>query len=252
MTYMGEAVHFSKVYFAPPNAIAHAGAMAGHRSCDVENGRRERPVIVPDNTGIPYFHVSRINGAPRITNHATRITTHSFRQRIRPRLNVNDQRLGSLAAFFEPGGAIAARDPKSAALPTDFCIVDAALQSLHIKTERIRNAQCCEFSVYPSMHAIEKIAGDNREIFAKAECVVLVHPRVVTRLHTELRKLGKSGPGQIVKGPAFGTVIAGGLRSIQRCFAFATIEFTELPTGERHPDDALAIDVGAAYAETGQ
>jgi hypothetical protein len=31
---------------------------------DVENGRREWPVIVPYNTGIPYIHVNQNNGYP--------------------------------------------------------------------------------------------------------------------------------------------------------------------------------------------
>jgi len=35
---------------------------------DVGNGRRERPVIVPNNTAIPHVHVGQINGAPRITS----------------------------------------------------------------------------------------------------------------------------------------------------------------------------------------
>jgi len=39
---------------------------------DLGNGRRERPVNVPNNTAIPHVRVGQINGAPRITSHESR------------------------------------------------------------------------------------------------------------------------------------------------------------------------------------
>src|SRR6185436_6307206 len=52
--------------------------------------------------------------------------------------------------------------------------------------------------------------------------------------------------GERVERPAFGTVLAGGSRSIQD-LALAAVEAGEMSTGEHSPDDAIAVDIEAAW-----
>ena len=61
----------------------------------------------------------------------------------------------------------------------------------------------------------------------------------------------KPGPGILVERPALGAVIAGRLRPVERPLALAAIEAAHVAAAERHPHDALAVDVGAARAEAG-
>ena len=59
----------------------------------------------------------------------------------------------------------------------------------------------------------------------------------------------KSRTGVLVKRPALGAVIAGRFRPVERAFALAPVEAAEVAARQRHPHDALAVDVGAADAE---
>src|SRR5690606_19174795 len=79
-----------------------------------------------------------------------------------------------------------------------------------------------------------------------------IDPRVVARLDARARQVLEPGPRQPVEAPAFGAVIAGRLRPVQRPFALAAVERAEVTAAERYPHDAVAIDVGAAHAETRQ
>src|SRR5262249_59479753 len=47
-------------------------------------------------------------------------------------------------------------------------------------------------------------------------------------------------------------MIARGLGSVERTFALAAVEAADVAARERHPDDALAVDVAAARTEAGQ
>ena len=85
---------------------------------------------------------------------------------------------------------------------------------------------------------------------AEAERVELVDPGVVARLGAarigdafQLRqRLG-------IERPAFGAVLAGRRRPVQRPLALAAIEAGQVAARERRPDDAVAIDVHAARRE---
>src|SRR4029079_5345012 len=93
---------------------------------------------------------------------------------------------------------------------------------------------------------VVQIAGGDRHVFAETERVELVYPREVARLdaaggfdRVELRA------GQWIQRPAFRAVLARRLRSIERSFAFTSIEAREVAARERRPDDPAAIDVHA-------
>src|SRR4029077_8680390 len=81
---------------------------------------------------------------------------------------------------------------------------------------------------------------------------VLIDPRVVARLRAVLADPVESRTRVLVERPSLGAVIARRLWSVERPFALASIEAAEMPARQRHPDDALAVDVGAARAEAGR
>src|SRR6202051_491119 len=54
----------------------------------------------------------------------------SVRQRIGPKLNVHGTRHGALAAFLEPGRAVAVRAPQPAAFPAAVRVVDPPIEAL--------------------------------------------------------------------------------------------------------------------------
>src|SRR5215472_5417132 len=164
---------------------------------------------------------------------------------------MHDQRLHALAALLEPRRAVAARRPQSATLPAGARIVDAPVEALGVEAERIGDAQHDHLAVLERDEAVVEIAGRHRHVLAEAERVVLVDPGVVARLRAVLADALESRPWILVNAPAFGTVIAGGLRSIERTLALAPIEAGEMTAPERGPDDAVLVDVGAADAEVG-
>jgi len=67
---------------------------------------------------------------------------------------MHHQRLGALAPFLVPGRAITARDPEAAPFPARGSIIDAALETLGIKPERIRNAQRHKLAVDQRVQAV--------------------------------------------------------------------------------------------------
>src|SRR4029078_3636455 len=62
----------------------------------------------------------------------------------------------------------------------------------------------------------------------------------------------EAGAWILEERPAFGTVIARRLRSIERRLALAPIEAADVAAGQPHPHPALAVDVAAASAKAGQ
>src|SRR5208283_6063006 len=98
---------------------------------------------------------------------------------------------------------------------------------------------------------IGRIAGGDRHIPAQAECVMLIHPGIVARL-------GAAGTGYTfelrsrkwVESPAFRAVLPRRRRAIERALALAPVEAGEMPTCERCPDNAIAVDVHSARRVT--
>src|SRR5207249_12023932 len=84
------------------------------------------------------------------------------------------------------------------------------------------------------------------------ERIVLIDPGVVARLCAVVADAMETGAGIFIERPAFGAVIAGGLRSVQWTFALSPVEACQMAARERRPHDTLLVDVSAADAEAGR
>src|SRR5271165_322527 len=82
-----------------------------------------------------------------------------IRQRIGAQLEMDRQRSAALAAFLEPGRAIAACGPQPTALPAGIGIVDAAIESLGVEAQWIGQAQYDHLAVLESDDPVVEIAG---------------------------------------------------------------------------------------------
>src|SRR5207237_3819061 len=132
-------------------------------------------------------------------------------------------------------------------LPVLFRVVDAPVEPLGVIAHRVRHAQHDELALDQREQRIVEVAGGDRHVLAEAKGVELVDPGVIARLDAarvgdvlELRSWER------VKSPAFGAVLARGLRTVERALALAAVEAREMSARERGPEHALAIDVAAA------
>src|SRR5947209_4912596 len=174
------------------------------------------------------------------------ISRLSVRERIRPQLEMRCQRLRSLAALDQPWRAVAIGCPQSTAFPAGIRIVDTPVEALGIEAERIRHADRHHLAVLIQRHeAVHQVGGRHRDVFAQPEGVVLVDPRIVARLGTVLADAFEAWTGVLIERPAFGAMIAGSLRAVERTFAFTTIEHAHVATCQRGPDAPLLIDIRA-------
>src|SRR6185436_7359713 len=172
-----------------------------------------------------------------------------MRQRVRADLEVHDDGLLALPALHEPWRAVAARGPEATALPAGRRVVDAPVEALGVEAERVRDAQHDHLSVLECDQAVVEVAGRHRHVLAEAERVVLVDPGVVARLGAVLADALEARSGILIEAPAFGTVITGGLRTVERSLALAPVEAADVARAHRGPHDALLVDVGPANAE---
>src|SRR6202161_1510933 len=156
------------------------------------------------------------------------------------------------AALLVPGPAVAARGPQAAAFPADLWVVDAAVEALGVEAGRVGHFHGDHFAVGKGDQTVVEIAGRDRHVVAQAERVVLVDPGVIARLGRVIADAFKARARVLVERPAFRTLIAGGVRAVERAFAFAAIEAAEMAAGQRHPDHAFTVDVVAAPAEAGR
>src|SRR5207344_1874445 len=75
----------------------------------------------------------------------------------------------------------------------------------------------------------------------------------VIRILGRARIAGKARARQRIEVPALGALVAEfGARTVERALAQGAVEAADVATIERHPDDAIAVDVHAAKAEAGQ
>src|SRR6195952_2016520 len=137
-------------------------------------------------------------------------------------------RPGALAAFLEPGRAVAVRAPQATALPAAVRVVDAPIKALGIEAERIGNPDRDHLAVLQRHEAVTEIGGGHRYVLAKSERVVLVHPGVIARLGAVLADAFEAGAGILMERPALRTMIAGGVRTIERTFALAAVKAAEV------------------------
>src|SRR5262249_16717337 len=162
---------------------------------------------------------------------------------------VHGHRLHAFAALDQPRRPVAARGPQTAAFPARAGVVDAPVQPLDVEAERVRDAQQDHLAVLERHDAVLKVRGRHRHVLAEAERIVLVDPAVIAGLCAIRADAFEAGAGILIEGPAFGAVIAGCFRSIERALALAAIEAADVTARQRYPDYALAVDIAAARAE---
>src|SRR5262249_1314948 len=192
---------------------------------------------------------SGVAGSPRLSHNWGTRTGRLPRKRIGPKLESNHFWPRSLAAFRVEWCPVAIRAPQPAPLPAGIGIVDPAVEALGEEAHGVRHAQLDELAIHEHVQRIGVVAGRDRHVLAEAERVVLVHERIVARLGTAGFRLAyavKLRSWQAIEGPRFGTMLAGRSRPIERALAFPAVEARHVPARERHPDDALGIDVKAA------
>src|SRR6516165_7812922 len=157
-----------------------------------------------------------------------RSASHSMRQRVRPQLEVNGAWFASLAGLHQPWRAVTVGGPQPAALPAGIRIVDASVKTLGVKAHRVWHAQRDHLAILERDQAVGEVGGGHRDVLAETERVVLVDPRVVARFGTVLANACEAGTWILVEGPAFGTMLAGSGRSIERALALAPVEAHEM------------------------
>src|ERR1700716_4240183 len=139
-------------------------------------------------------------------------------------------RPGALAAFLEPGRAVAVRAPQPAAFPAGIRIVDTPIEALGIEAERIGNPDRDHLAVLQRHEAVTEIGGGHRYVLAKSKRVVLVDPGVIARLSAVLTDTFEARAGIRIDRPTLGAMIAGGVRPVERTFALAAVKAAEVTT----------------------
>src|SRR5258708_38417123 len=129
-----------------------------------------------------------------------------------------------LPPSLSPRRAVAVRAPQSAAFPAAIRIVDPPIEALGIEAERIGNPDRDHLAVLQRHEAVTEIGGGHRDVLAQSGRVVLVDPGVVARLGAVLTDAFEAGAGILIDRPAFRTMIAGGVRPIERAFALAAVK----------------------------
>ena len=162
-----------------------------------------------------------------------------------------DQRFGSLAAFQQPRRAVAARCPQAAAFPAGVGIIDATVEPLGVEAHGVGHPQRDHLAVLERDQPVIEVAGRHGDVLAEPERVVLIDPAVIAGFGAVLADALEARAGILIEGPALGAVIAGRLGAIKRSLAFAPVEAAHVAAAERHPDDALAVDIAAPRAEVG-
>src|SRR5207244_13596290 len=148
-------------------------------------------------------------------------TPPAVRQRIGPKLDVHGARHRALAAFLEPGRAVAVRAPQPAAFPPGIGIVDTPVKTLGVEAEGIGNPDRDHLAVLQRHEAVPEIGGGHRDVLAKSGRIMLVDPGVIARLGAVLADAIEARAGILIDGPALGAMIAGGSRPIERPLTLA-------------------------------
>jgi hypothetical protein len=98
------------------------------------------------------------------------------RQRVGTQLEVDGERLGTLAVLHQPGRAVTARAPQAAALPAGFRVIDAPVEAFGIEAQRIGHRQKDHLAVFQRDQPVMQVGGGHRHVLAEAERVVLIDP----------------------------------------------------------------------------
>src|SRR5688500_8792708 len=103
----------------------------------------------------------------------------SFRQRVRPQLELEHLARGALAALHVERRARADGGPEAASLPAAVGIVNSPVQPLGVEPSRVWNAKHDPFPVLPREQTFGRVSGIDGHVPPETERVELVHPRVV-------------------------------------------------------------------------
>src|SRR6202030_1311562 len=114
----------------------------------------------------------------------------------------------------------------------DLWIVDAAVEALGVEAGGVGHFHGDHFSVGIGDQAVVEIGGGDRDVVAEAQRVVLVDPGVIARLGGVIADAFEARARIFVERPAFRTLIAGGVRTVERAFAFAAVEAAEMAAGQ--------------------
>ena len=154
----------------------------------------------------------------------------SVRQRVRPNLEVDHFGHGSLSSLAMEWRARTPRGPDTLALPPRLRIVNSTVHSFCEEAQRIRDPHYYEFSGHQRNQRIGRIAGNNGCVPAQPERIELVHPIIIVRVRAPgVLHVLEVRPRGGVKSPAFRTVLSGGVRTVERAFAFAPVEAGKVP-----------------------
>src|SRR6516225_1954473 len=173
----------------------------------------------------------------------------SVRQRIGANLNVHCERARALAKLVEPGRAVAAGTPQAPAFPAGIRIVDAPVQTLGVETHGVWHPHQDHLAVLEADEPVLEVGGGDRNVLAEPDRIVLVDPGVVARLGARVLKTFEARPRILVEPEAFGAVIAGRIRPVERTLALAPIEADQRAIRARPPNHPVLVDVAAAQAD---
>src|SRR5262245_21469616 len=173
------------------------------------------------------------------------------RQGIGPQLDVNDARPTALTTFHQPGCPITARRPQPATFPAGIGIIDASIETFGVKAQRIRHPQYDHLPILEGDQAIIEVARRHWHVLTEAKGVVLIDPRIVAGLGAVLADTEETGTRILVERPALLAMITHCAWSVQRPVALAAVKATDMSTSQRHPNNALLVDVTTARCEAG-
>src|SRR5262249_11333909 len=133
----------------------------------------------------------------------------------------------ALAAVLVRRGPVAVGGPQAAALPAGIRVIDASVQALGKEAQRVWNAQHDHLPVLERGEAVTEVGGRDRNVLAKPHRVMVVHPGVVARLSGPVFQALEARARIFVGHEAFGTVVAGRGRPIERTLTLAPVEADE-------------------------
>src|SRR6266536_6342698 len=95
----------------------------------------------------------------------------SVRERVGAKLEVDGDGPLALAAFHEPGRAVAGGRPQPSAFPSGVRIVDTAVEALGVEAEWVGDAQQDHLAVLERDQTIVEVGGRHRHVLAEAKRV---------------------------------------------------------------------------------
>ncbi len=108
---------------------------------------------------VPTTHLSIATIHCYSINSSVPATGSLLRQRVWTYLDMHGARFRTLAALHHPWHAIAAGAPQSAALPAGVWVVNASVEALGEKAQRVRDAQHHHLPVLESNESVIEIGG---------------------------------------------------------------------------------------------